>query len=139
VVDVDEFKQINDRLGHLQGDKVLGGVSRALRRALRQIDPLARFGGDEFVALLPGCEPDALRGVGEKLRATVARLRVAGLQSGEVTISLGGAAAQGAGADAKALLAEADEALYRAKAAGRNCVAVADAEPTRASTVVGCG
>jgi diguanylate cyclase (GGDEF)-like protein len=139
VVDVDEFKQINDRLGHLQGDKVLGGVSRALRRALRQIDSLARFGGDEFVALLPGCEQDALRGVGEKLRATVARLRVAGLQGGEVTISLGAAAAHGAGVGAKALLAEADEALYRAKTAGRNCVTMADAQPTRASTVVGCG
>ena len=139
VVDVHEFKQINDRLGHLQGDKVLGGVSRVLRRALRQIDSLARFGGDEFVALLPGCEQEALPGVGEKLRARVACLRVEGLQGGEVTISLAGAAVHGGAASAPALLAAADEALYRAKAAGRNCVVVTDGEPTRASTVVGRG
>jgi GGDEF domain-containing protein len=65
VIDVDEFKTVNDTLGHLQGDKALGAVGRTLRRTLRKIDALARFGGDEFVALLPGCDPPALRGVGE--------------------------------------------------------------------------
>jgi diguanylate cyclase (GGDEF)-like protein len=131
VIDVDEFKKVNDTLGHLQGDKALGAVGRTLRRALRKIDALARFGGDEFVALLPGCDPPALRNVGEKLRAAVAQRRPAGPRSARITVSIGGAAALGAHATATALLQTADDALYRAKAAGRNCVAIADHPPSR--------
>lgn len=129
VIDVDQFKTVNDTLGHLQGDKALGAVGRTLRRTLRKIDALARFGGDEFVALLPGCDPSALRGVGEKLRAAVAQRRPASLRGAQLTVSIGGAAAQGAHVDATALLQAADEALYRAKAAGRNRVAIAESPP----------
>ncbi|HEY7063695.1 MAG TPA: sensor domain-containing diguanylate cyclase [Chloroflexota bacterium] len=125
VIDVDHFKTVNDTLGHLQGDKALGSVGRALRRALRKIDALARFGGDEFVALLPGCDPTALRSVAEKLRAAVANRRPAGVRGVPITVSIGGAAAQGRDAEATALLEAADTALYRAKEAGRNRVVIA--------------
>jgi diguanylate cyclase (GGDEF)-like protein len=131
VIDLDQFKTVNDTLGHLQGDKALGAVSRTLRRTLRKIDALARFGGDEFVALLPGCDPPALSSVGEKLRAAVASRRPASLRGAQITVSIGGAAALGARASATALLETADQALYRAKAAGRNCVAVGDTLPRR--------
>jgi diguanylate cyclase (GGDEF)-like protein len=133
VIDVDEFKTVNDTLGHLQGDKALGAVARTLRRALRKIDALARFGGDEFVALLPGCDPAALSSVGEKLRGAVATRRASGLRGIQLTVSVGGAAALGAQASAIELLETADRALYRAKAAGRNCVAIGDGAPWRGS------
>lgn len=133
VIDVDHFKQINDRYGHDQGDKVLGGVARALRRALRKFDSLGRYGGDEFVAILPGCDAEAVRTVGEKLRAAVARLRFPGLHGGGVTISVGGSAGEGPDADARSLLQRADRALYQAKAAGRNRVALAEEMPPVAS------
>jgi diguanylate cyclase (GGDEF)-like protein len=137
VIDVDEFKTVNDTLGHLQGDKALGAVGRALRRALRKIDALARFGGDEFVAMLPGCDAPALGSVAEKLRGAVANRRPTGPRGAHVTVSIGGAAALGADASAATLLETADRALYRAKAAGRNCVAIADAAPRRGPTAIG--
>src|SRR5262245_1728378 len=126
VIDVDYFKAINDRLGHLEGDQVLVAAARALRQALRKSDLLARFGGDEFVALLPGCPPGALGSVGEQLRSAVSEIHLAALNGATVTVTIGGASSGEDRIDAKALLARADEALYRAKVAGRNRVAVAD-------------
>jgi diguanylate cyclase (GGDEF)-like protein len=131
MMDVDKFKTVNDTLGHLQGDKALGTVGRTLRRALRKIDALARFGGDEFVALLPGCDEQALRAVAEKLRAAVDAGRSPSLRGARLTVSIGGAAARGRRASATALLETADQALYRAKAAGRNCAVIADGPPMR--------
>jgi diguanylate cyclase (GGDEF)-like protein len=122
--DIDRFKSVNDQFGHLQGDKVLGAVARCLRRALRKTDVLARFGGDEFVALLPGCQPDAIGSVCEKLRVAVARLGMPALSGRQITVSVGGAAALGADADATLLIDAADRALYEAKAMGRNRVVV---------------
>jgi two-component system cell cycle response regulator len=129
IVDIDQFKTINDTQGHLQGDKVLSAVARALRQALRKSDMLARYGGDEFVALLPGCEPQALRGVGEQLRKAVAELPVDALGGTPVTVSIGGVAARGHAVEMTPIFRTADDALYRAKAAGRNCVALADDRP----------
>ena len=139
VIDVDEFKTVNDTLGHLRGDKALGAVARTLHRALRKIDALARFGGDEFGALLPGCDPPALGSVGEKLRAAVATRRPASPRGAPLTVSIGGAAALGTRASASALLETADQALYRAKAAGRNCVVVGDDPPRRGSHTLAAG
>jgi diguanylate cyclase (GGDEF)-like protein len=137
--DIDGFKSVNDQFGHLQGDKVLGAVARGLRRALRKTDVLARFGGDEFVALLPGCHPDAIGDVGEKLRVAVARLGMPALSGRQITVSVGGAAALGADADATVLIDVADHALYEAKALGRNRVVVMT-QPTRsASAIAGQG
>jgi GGDEF domain-containing protein len=146
-IDIDRFKQVNDSLGHAAGDQLLMGFAERLAGAVRRDDTvsrlpatepeaagpntLARFGGDEFVALLPGCDPPALSSVGEKLRAAVASRRPASLRGAQITVSIGGAAALGARASATALLETADQALYRAKAAGRNCVAVGDTLPRR--------
>jgi diguanylate cyclase (GGDEF)-like protein len=129
IIDVDHFKNVNDWQGHLEGDKALQAVARALRQALRKTDVLARFGGDEFVALLPGCEPDALPTVGEQLRQAVADLGSAG---SALTVSIGGAVAPGHEADSIRLMTAADHAVYRAKADGRNRVVVAE-QPVRAS------
>jgi diguanylate cyclase (GGDEF)-like protein len=126
VIDVDHFKAINDRLGHLEGDQVLVAAARALRQALRKSDLLARFGGDEFVALLPGCPPGALGPVGEQLRSAVSEIYLDALNGATVTVTIGGASSGDDRIDAKVLLSRADEALYRAKVAGRNRVAVAD-------------
>ncbi len=139
VVDVDRFKRINDRLGHLEGDNVLGAIADALRRALRRFDLLGRFGGDEFVAVLPGCDVEAAHTVGEKLRGAVARLRIPGPQVDGVTISIGGAAAEGPDAGPLELLEAADRALYRAKAAGRNRVIMAGATVSAAQTAASGG
>lgn len=122
IIDVDRFKSFNDQWGHLQGDKVLGSVARAMRRALRRSDLLARFGGDEFVALLPGCQPTAVAAVGEKIRLAVAGLTLTALHGTRVTVSVGGTAAAGGAIDENALLAAADRALLLAKAEGRDRV-----------------
>jgi diguanylate cyclase (GGDEF)-like protein len=126
VIDVDHFKQVNDWQGHLEGDKALKAVARALRQALRKTDVLARFGGDEFVALLPGCEPEALRTVGEQLRKAVAELGAQDPSLAVITASIGGAVAPGPEAEATRLLTAADHALYQAKAEGRNRVVTAN-------------
>jgi two-component system, cell cycle response regulator len=126
VIDVDHFKNVNDWQGHLAGDRTLEAVAHALRGALRRTDQLARFGGDEFVALLPGCDPEALPAVGEQLREAVAGLRQSGAVPAVVTVSIGGAVVRGEEADATRLLGAADDAVYRAKAEGRNRVVVAD-------------
>ena len=120
-VDVDHFKEINDSLGHEAGDEVLVAVARRLEGAVRGGDELARWGGDEFVAILPGTDkPGALRAA-ERLRAAVseAPVVVAGREL-PVTVSVGWA--HWAGDTPDDLLARADRALYRSKDAGRDTV-----------------
>jgi diguanylate cyclase (GGDEF)-like protein len=113
------YEAVNDRFGHPAGDRALRRVARLLRAALRQTDFLARFGGEEFVVLLPGTVLTGAVEVGERLRRAVAD----GPWSGEaVTVSIGAATLGPAPAGAGKLLRDADRALYRAKAAGRNRV-----------------
>jgi diguanylate cyclase (GGDEF)-like protein len=115
--DIDHFKRINDGNGHAAGDEVLRAVASAFRSGLRGIDIVARYGGDEFVALLPESETRAALMCAERLRALVRDVRIG---STGVTLSIGVADTTGCG-DLGALLARADEALYEAKRAGRDC------------------
>jgi diguanylate cyclase (GGDEF)-like protein len=139
MLDVDSFKQVNDAYGHAAGDEVLRAVAAAARSALRPGDVLARWGGEEFVLLLPGTvEADGLR-IAERVRASVAAAEVtsqgrpvpftASLGVVALTRDLGGNALE-------ELLHLADCALYAAKESGRNCVRLA---PGRAMTTVKAG
>jgi diguanylate cyclase (GGDEF)-like protein len=118
LVDVDGFKRLNDTFGHQHGDQVLRAIAAALDSALRRGDSLFRIGGDEFAALLAVTDADEAHEAGSRLRAAVADARLG------VTVSIGVAVPLDGEADG-ALLARADRALYRVKAAGRDGVAVA--------------
>jgi diguanylate cyclase (GGDEF)-like protein len=137
IADLDHFKRVNDTFGHPGGDAVLRETAERMRVALRGYDLLGRYGGEEFLAVLPGCDQARTRQVAERLRAAVAErpMAAAGSPVG-VTMSVGTATAW-AGADAVALIQAADAALYRAKAHGRDRVEAAppgaDGPPTLAT------
>jgi diguanylate cyclase (GGDEF)-like protein len=137
ILDLDHFKDVNDRYGHLAGDDVLASVADVLRACVRDADVVGRFGGEEFVVLLPGLDtgPEGraeLLAVAERLRRRVAELDLAvetpdGPMTIEaVTVSVGAAVSAGP-AGVEHLLKAADTALYAAKAGGRNQVQVAGA------------
>ena len=123
MLDLDEFKSVNDRFGHQVGDLVLREVGDCLRSELRGHDAVARYGGEEFVALLCGVSDLRAVEIADRLRRQVADLCVQGAQ---VTVSVGVALYPEHGLDADQLVTAADLALYRAKAAGRNRVTTAD-------------
>ncbi len=126
LIDVDLFKDYNDRYGHPAGDACLCAIVAAIVAAgLRPGDLVARYGGEEFVVVLPACDIAGACGVAERIRREVEalRLRVAGSGSAPVTVSIGVAGMRDAGASSPArLLQAADRALYAAKDAGRNRV-----------------
>ncbi len=132
VLDLDHFKAINDRYGHLVGDHVLAAVASAVRAEVRDDDVVGRFGGEEFVVLLSGLEGEdgrtAAAAVAERIRRRIAALRVdiVGPDGPEVihhlTASIGGATHPADGSDLIQLLEVADTAMYAAKRAGRNTV-----------------
>lgn len=128
MMDIDHFKAVNDRYGHLAGDEVLAAVAGALRNNLREVDILGRYGGEEFVALLPETDLETARTSAERLRAAIAGLRIAARDHTlSVTLSLGVLAiADGHPMPFELLLDAADRMLYRAKQAGRNRVEVWD-------------
>jgi diguanylate cyclase (GGDEF)-like protein len=124
LLDIDFFKKVNDTYGHAAGDHVLRTVARIVVAALRPTDLAARFGGEEFVILLPDTDLDGACVAAERLRSAVAATAIEipdGRTIGPVTISLG-VAELTATDDAAAILWRADEALYRAKEGGRNAV-----------------
>jgi diguanylate cyclase (GGDEF)-like protein len=125
VLDLDQFKAINDTYGHDRGDAVLCAVSDVLRRALRTSDFVGRNGGEEFIALLPDTDADGAMEAAEKLREAVARVSLPGIDR-PVTTSIGAAVFPHTAADAQSLLRLADRALYAAKARGRNRAELAD-------------
>jgi diguanylate cyclase (GGDEF)-like protein len=131
LVDVDQFKTINDRRGHAAGDHILRRVAASLGTTLRETDLIARYGGDEFTALLPETSRATALQVAERLRCAVAEHAYRTDTPGgplRVTISIGVATMPEDGAVPGAILERADRALYRAKFDGRNCVrAVTDA------------
>jgi two-component system cell cycle response regulator len=120
IIDVDRFKDVNDRHGHQAGDAVLVAATAALRSHLRAEDHLGRLGGEEFLAVLPDTDADAAAAVMERMRAEVSRTTVdhEGLLL-HVTVSIGMATWE-ADEPPEMLLRRADEALYAAKAAGRD-------------------
>lgn len=135
VIDMDRFKHINDTYGHLAGDTVLRSVADVLADELRGYDAVGRFGGEEFVALLPGADADDALAVAERLRRRVESSDVVvegrnapGSQRVHVTASVGvaaTAATPSADVDLVDILRAADDALYAAKHGGRNTVRVA--------------
>jgi diguanylate cyclase (GGDEF)-like protein len=129
MLDVDRFKQINDQFGHAAADKALLSLAGLLRSRLRAYDVPIRYGGDEIVILLPDTTLEGARVVAEKLRQNTRDLEVrhGSIVLPPVTISVGVAAYTVNGTNADCILKAADEALYRAKAGGRDRVVVADA------------
>lgn len=118
ILDVDHFKKINDELGHLNGDHVLRAVATLLDQAVRETDTVARFGGEEFVIVLPHTDLEGGAVFAERLRQTVATQNLGGVR---VTVSMG-LATPLEGENAAGVLTRADEALYQAKRAGRDRV-----------------
>jgi diguanylate cyclase (GGDEF)-like protein len=124
MIDIDHFKKINDRYGHQVGDAILREVARLLTGALRSVDALGRYGGEEFVVMLPHTRYDEARQTAERLRAIVEKhVFRAYDRELRLTVSVGVAAYPSAGIENPgALIRESDRALYRAKQAGRNRV-----------------
>lgn len=123
LVDLDHFKQVNDTHGHLAGDEVLRVMARRLSQSLRSADVLGRYGGEEFLVILPETPVDAAAILGERLRHTVQVLPVHfGEAAIRVTASFGMAGFHPDQKDAHSLLEQADLALYRSKELGRNRV-----------------
>jgi diguanylate cyclase (GGDEF)-like protein len=123
MLDIDHFKKVNDRYGHLAGDAVLAAVGARMREVLRGSDLKCRYGGEEFLVLLPETPLEGAKRVADTLCRDLANLPVRWQgHSITITASLGVAVAYPAESDAAALIGRADAALYRAKRQGRNCV-----------------
>ena len=123
MIDIDFFKQVNDTYGHLAGDKVIAHVSQILLHEVRENDVVCRFGGEEFVIFLMGADAATGQEIAERIRACVEQspIAVEG-KTLQVTVSVGVSSITSA-AEIEPAIQEADEALYRAKRAGRNRVA----------------
>ncbi|MEV6901915.1 GGDEF domain-containing protein [Amycolatopsis sp. NPDC051372] len=127
MIDLDHFKRINDTYGHLAGDEVLAAVAVAIEDAVRQSDTVGRFGGEEFVVLLPATGGTPVLAIAERVRVAVGELSVVvggTVQVSGLSVSVGVAGYPDAGDTLDQVLRSADAALYRAKDAGRNRVAV---------------
>jgi diguanylate cyclase (GGDEF)-like protein len=127
LLDIDDFKQVNDRFGHQAGDAVLVEIAARLTSEVREVDTVARYGGEEFCLLLPRTDGDGARRLAEKARAQIADRPVA-LHDGReqtVTVSAGVATHPDDGDSVVSLLTAVDRALYGAKRAGKNRVEVA--------------
>ena len=138
IADVDHFKAVNDTSGHAAGDDVLREVATRLVRSVRPYDSVGRYGGEEFLFVLPHCEPSEAAGVAERVRCAVSGEPI-GIPQGtvSVTVSLGVAASRGIG-DTDATVRAADAALYRAKDAGRDRVEHAPESTTAAEAPEPC-
>ena len=118
-LDLDRFKQYNDKYGHLAGNDALQRVARALKIAVRTVDFAARYGGEEFAVIVPQIEGVGLGAIAERIRGLVESLP-APANGASLTISIGGALYPQDGTTVEALFRAADERLYQAKNEGRN-------------------
>jgi diguanylate cyclase (GGDEF)-like protein len=125
MVDVDRFKDFNDRFGHATGDVVLRAIGRTIASTVRDLDVPARFGGEEFVVLLRDPSPEVALEVGERIREAVERIDLRDVGVGPVTVSVGASVSRADGEAVASLVQRADHALYRAKRYGRNRVEAA--------------
>jgi diguanylate cyclase (GGDEF)-like protein len=128
LVDIDDFKKLNDSLGHAAGDTVLAHIASVMQQAIRDTDLLARYGGEEFVLLAPQTDLSGACRLAEKLRRDIAENPppVVGPQGSiRVTVSMGVAQLR---SSARQLFDEADRALYRAKQSGKDCLCLAEPE-----------
>lgn len=123
LVDLDRFKEVNDTLGHIEGDRLLHETAKVAGEALRSGDIIARLGGDEFAVLLPDCTEDDMQHAAERLRRAVRDLRAEGLDG--LGASVGGVLAS-EGDDWESLYRIADARLYAAKRSGGDALAVRD-------------
>ena len=132
-LDLDGFKQVNDRYGHVRGNEVLIEVARTLRRAVRSCDTIGRFGGDEFLAILPQTDEAEAWMLADRLRSLISATRIPGLES-PLGVSIG-LSQWRAGTTAEQLIEQADQALMRAKARGGGITeavsSAAGADPSR--------
>jgi diguanylate cyclase (GGDEF)-like protein len=132
LLDLDDFKAVNDTHGHQQGDLVLREVARVLRDTSREIDEPARYGGEELAVVLPGTDLEGAYNLAERVRAGIEELSLPLLEGDgvlRVTASFGVATLPGSADDMRGLVSAADEALYRAKRAGKNRTVRAEASP----------
>jgi diguanylate cyclase (GGDEF)-like protein len=137
VLDLDRFKEFNDRYGHLVGDRLLIAMGETLTRGIRETDLASRYGGEEFVVLLPEIGREEAASCLERIREAVSRIQVAGADR-TTTVSIGLAVhvpADGTPVTTAGLLRGADAALYRAKADGRNRIVVLDGSPAETDGV----
>ncbi|UJA20391.1 diguanylate cyclase [Thermoleophilia bacterium SCSIO 60948] len=125
IADIDHFKQVNDRFGHDVGDEALSAVAQTLEAGVRASDFVGRYGGEEFLILLPDTDPSVAAGVAEKLRLAITRLDIPALGP-SLSASFGVAAIPDHASEGDTLVRHADRALYAAKRGGRNRVEIAD-------------
>jgi diguanylate cyclase (GGDEF)-like protein len=135
MLDIDDFKSVNDTYGHPQGDVVLKHVARVLRDTSREPDSPARYGGEEMAVILPHTGLEGAYAIAERVRSSIEALRIPRLDDDgvlRITASLGVAASMNGSKDA--LIADADAALYRAKHEGKNRTIEAQPQPANVAT-----
>ncbi|MCR8921283.1 GGDEF domain-containing protein [Dasania sp. GY-MA-18] len=119
MIDIDDFKQVNDNHGHQAGDQVLATVGQLILASVRSMDIAARYGGEEIVIIMPAIEPSAANLAANRIRANIANTQIQGIN---VTVSIGVAALNKTITSSSAMIKAADLALYKAKHSGKNCV-----------------
>jgi diguanylate cyclase (GGDEF)-like protein len=137
LIDIDHFKSVNDTHGHLVGDRVLAEIADTLRQTMRSMDTLARFGGEEFAGMLPGTTLEEAGVLADRIRHVISTLSVA-LDETRLTVTVSiGVAQWHCHETIESVIQRADQALYKAKAGGRNCIALAESPSTGLTLVAG--